>query len=206
MKKSGLSGKDAALLVILVILLIGVGYYMFFYQPLQEELADIDKQSTDMDAQIDVAMTQVGSMNAMQAELDEILAQPADKITEIATYDNAKELMNELNGILSKSLEYKLNFSDPKITYDTPADSKDAENPQSGTVRRSVSITFRCESYTTAKGIIEELVRSHWRSLVSDLTVTSVNKNLVEPDVEVKATIIFFERLVAEEPAPTEGD
>ena len=86
MKKSKLSLRETIMLLFLVVLLIGVGYYTLFYTPLQNEMASIASQSADCDTQISTAMAKVAKMNAMQEELDEILSRPADEITEIAPY------------------------------------------------------------------------------------------------------------------------
>ena len=47
MKKSKLSLRETVMLLFLVVLLIGVGYYMGFYTPLQNEMASIAVQTTD---------------------------------------------------------------------------------------------------------------------------------------------------------------
>ena len=44
MNKSKLSGREAVRLVVMVVLLIGVVYYMGFYKPLQAELSSISVQ------------------------------------------------------------------------------------------------------------------------------------------------------------------
>lgn len=179
MKKSKLSGKDGILLLFLGILLIGVIYYLTFYSPLQKELTDLSNQSVDVNSQIEIASAKVASMNSMQAEVDEILSRPADQITEIAPYDNAKVVMTELNSILSRSLEYKLTFSDPRMEGN-------------GTVRRAVSLSFTSDSYATAKDIISDLAGSHWRCLITNLSVNS-NGNVSDGAVSVTASITFFE-------------
>ena len=58
-KKSSLSFREIFMLVFLVVLVVGVAYYMGFYTPLQNELADIARQSSEVDAQIAGAASQV---------------------------------------------------------------------------------------------------------------------------------------------------
>ena len=206
MRNRALSTREILLLLFLVVLLVGVGYYLFFYQPLQAELADLANQSSDLDSQIQVAAAKAASMDSMQAELDEILSRPADQITEIAPYDNAKVVMSQLNGILSASEEYKLSFQDPVIE-------------ENGTVRRNVSMEFLCKDYNSAKAITKSLSASHWRCLINSLSIATSDDGRVflrgqeaDPDaaaeeadedvvydgimsmpVTVKATIVFFE-------------
>ena len=180
MKKSKLTARESVMLVFLLVLVIGVGYYMGFYTPLQNELASIANQSSDLDTQIAMATGKLGKMDQMQAELDEIFARPADEITEIAPYDNKEVVLNQLYGILGQANDYSLNFTDPDVQDD-------------GTVRRNISMSFRCADYASAKAIIRDLTDSQWRCLVSNLAITSENENMMEDGVTVTATITFFE-------------
>lgn len=178
-KKSSLSFREIFMLVFLVVLVVGVGYYMGFYTPLQNELADIARQSAEVDAQIAGAASRIKSMDAMQAELDEIFSRPANEITEIAPYDNKEVVLNQLNGILQQSLQYSLNFSEPSIQ-------------DNGTVRRNVVMNFSCADFASAKAIIKNLTDSQWRCLVSNLSISG-SGDVMEGAVQVNATITFFE-------------
>lgn len=180
MKKSKLSLREIIMLLVLIVLLIGVGYYMGFYTPLQEEMASIASQSTDCDMQITTAMTKVGRMNEMQEELEEIFSRPADEITEIAPYDNKEVVLNQLYGILARTTDYSLNFTDPSVQED-------------GTVRRNISMSFHCDSYEAAKEVIRDLTDSQWRCLVNNLSMSSDAGDMMTNEVTVTVTITFFE-------------
>ena len=168
MKKSKLTGREVVMVFFLVVLLIGLGYYKLFYAPLQEELTSISSQCNQVDSQITTAMSKVGKMDTMQAELDEILARPADEITEIAPYDNKEVVLSQLYGILGQVGD-------------------------DGTVRRNISMTFRCANYQAAKAIIRDLTDSQWRCLVSNLSIVADDGNLTRNSVSVSATITYFE-------------
>ena len=129
MKKSKLTGREVIMVVFLVVLLVGVCYYLLFLTPLKKDIADINIQISEAESQLSVSQAQVASMDKMQAELDEILSRPKDEITEIAPYDNAKQLMRELNGILAHGSDYSISFADPIIGDD-------------GIVRRNVNLSF----------------------------------------------------------------
>lgn len=179
MTKKKFTGREKIMLVFLVILLVGVVYYMGFYQPTQSEIAGIRQQISDADAQIAAASSKIASINAMQAELDEIFARPEDEITEIAPYDNAKAVMAQLNGILALSSEYNLSFQEPTVQ-------------ENGTVRRVISMSFSCEDYDTARSILESLSNCQWRCLVSNLSISG-SEDFTQGGVSVSATITFFE-------------
>lgn len=178
-KSSKLSVREITMVVLLVALLVGVVYYMAFYKPMQQEMANIASQSANVDYQINAVSAKIARMDIMQAELEEIFARPQEEITEIAPYDNKEVVLSQLNGILQSSLEYSLNFAEPAIQED-------------GTVRRNVTMNFRCADFASAKTIINDLTRSHWRCMVSNLSVTSAG-DVMGGEVTVNATITFFE-------------
>ncbi len=180
MKKAKLSARETVMLLFLVVLLIGVGYYMGFYTPWQEDMASISRQSADTDTQITTAMAKVVKMDEMQAELDEIFSRPASEITEIAPYDNKEVVLNQLYGILGRTQDYALNFTDPEVQDD-------------GTVRRNISMSFSCGSYNAAKRVIKDLTDSQWRCLVSNLSIAANEDDMLHNGVTVTATITFFE-------------
>lgn len=179
MKKGKLSARELIMVVFLLVLVIGVAYYVGFYTPLQEELATISRQCLEIDSQIASSTSKIAAMDAMQAELDEIFARPAEEITEIAPYDNKEVVLNQLNGILRRSEEYSLNFAEPSIQED-------------GTVRRNVVMNFSCADYASAKTIIQNLTDSQWRCLVSNLSISG-SGDVMDGPVQVNATITFFE-------------
>ena len=178
--KKKLTGRETVMVLFLVVLLIGLGYYMGFYTPLQEELSSISSQCNDVDSQITTAMGKVSQMDKMQAELDEIFARPADEITEIAPYDNKEVVLTQLYGILGRSQRYSLDFTDPSVGDD-------------GTVRRNISMNFTCDNYNAAKAIIRDLTDSQWRCLVSNLSISCEDGDMMQLGVTVTATITYFE-------------
>ena len=201
MKKSKLTTREIWMVAFLAVLLVGVTYYLGFYMPMQEEMGRIITQTGEVDTQIAEATQKASSMKKMEKELEEILSQPKDKITEIAPFDNKEVVLNNLNGILSRTLEYSLAIKDPEVTKE-------------GTVRRYISMSFSCETYDAAKAVIQDLTRSKWRCLVTNCAIaanTRLQEDQVQEDedselnqalaandlmsapVDVNMTICFFE-------------
>lgn len=196
MAKKALSPREVVMLLFLAVLLIGTVYYMAFYQPMQQDIANIQSQTAQLQNNIMMYSAQVASMDKMQMELDEILSR--DEVTEIAPFDNAKVVMSQLNSILQASDDYNLRFVDPVIEKD-------------GTVRRNVSMDFTCKDYASAKSIIRSLSASRWRCLITNVSIAAVgesNVTMLDPEtneeyhvydgimtnpVSVKATLVFFE-------------
>lgn len=203
MKRSKLTSREIWMLAFLAVLLVGIIYYLGFYMPMQQEMLRISTESAEADTMIDESLHKASDMKKMETELEVILAQPKDKITEIAPYDNKEVVLANLNGILSRTLEYSLSFEDPVVGTD-------------GTVRRNISMNFSCETYDAAKAVIQDLTRSKWRCLVTDCSLAAdeskykemlaededgdgdleyeeVKGNLMVHPVDVDMTICFFE-------------
>lgn len=174
------TSREGAMLALLLVLLLGIGYYLGFYNPLQQELAALSASSADLDTQILSAAAQVAEMDAMEAELAQILSQPPGDLTEIAPFDNKEAVLDQLHGILRQTQSYTLKFADPDVQPD-------------GTVRRNISMHFRCADYTSAKAVIHDLNSSYWRCLVTNLSLVGETGNLLEGSVSVTAIITFFE-------------
>jgi len=179
MKKMKLTPRDYLMLTVLLVLLLGVCYYMLFYTPLQEQIRSLNMQTTETESNIMLAQTQLTSMTKMQNELEDLFDGSSDAITEIAPYDNAKVIMNELNGILKQTLNYKLSFTDPVIDED-------------GIVRRTVNMSFVCADYSSAKQVITNLCNSKWRCLMKNISMNG-GEDISASEVSCNATIIFYE-------------
>ena len=194
MNRSKVTIREMVLLVLLCVLLISVIYYMGFYGPLQEEINSLALRSAEVDSQIQEALVRVRQKNTMEQELEEILARPQKEITEFAPYDNKEAVLDMLYGILGKAEDYSLSFTDPAVKED-------------GTVRREISMKFRCGSYATAKQVVRELSRCRWRCLITSCSIADQENWLEEEELEegvdyndmmhepvdVDMTVTFFE-------------
>lgn len=178
MKKAKLSARETVMLVLLVVLLIGVVYYMAFLTPLQAEIAGIQTEVEELDLQIQSYQDQLLGMNAMKTELEKL-----DKQTEVAPYDNLVEVLVALDQYLyDNSVSYTLTFLEPEIT-------------EEGTVRRIVEMEFECLDYDAARAMVDDLTGNKWRCLVGDTLITTVNENtnLRNGLVKVQLNVTFFE-------------
>ena len=166
--------KSIRILICLTVLIPGL-WYLGFYAPLQQELADIAAQTAAVDAQIAAAAEKAAAMNAMEAELSALSRRPP----EIAPYDNLEGVLDQLNTALEGAAEYSLRFSDPVMGAD-------------GSVRRSVVLQFQCGSFADAKDILSHLTQGPWLCQVGSLTLRSGSHLLAGP-LSASATVTFFE-------------
>ena len=178
MKNSKLSTKEIVLLIILAVLVVGACYYFFFLTPHSEAMTTIENQSADLDTQIEAAQLQVATLQSKQEEIEKIMADP--NATEIAPYDNEKEVMKQLNSVLrGKCIEYNISFSDPVID-------------ENGLVRRNVQLSFRTLTYGEAKNILKKLSESHWRCILTNISV-DCGAGEVETQSNVTVNLTFYE-------------
>ena len=90
MKKSKLSVREFVMLALLLLLLLGLWYYLGFYKPLQQEITDLKAQNVALDAEVSEANTNLQSMDKMKEELEE---------------DGLAEVMSDELAALEKALE-----------------------------------------------------------------------------------------------------
>ncbi len=194
MKKKALSTTEVILIVFLIVLAVGAAWYLFFFKPVQSDIASLKNQTGDMQAAVEVEAAKLAKMDARKAELDAIFAENPNP-SEIAPYDNVQNVMNQLNDILAKANQYNLSFSNP--TTD-----------KSGIVRRTVTMSLTANSYEDAKAIMLACEQNHWRCIINTMSMTGSNtsSSLVSGDVSLSAVIVFFESVnlkpaAAEQPA-----
>ncbi len=183
MKMPKLSPREIVMIVFLVILLIAVIYYMAFLTPLEADIAAIETETANLDAQIVSYQEKLAQMNRMEQELKEIKAKPEDELIELAPYDNLIEVVTLLDDFLRQHTEqYSLTHPDPKIGDD-------------GTVRRIITMQLRCDSYDDALAIVRDLTDSKWRCVVTDTELHPIGEaeDLSRTQVNLKITITFYE-------------
>lgn len=168
--------REKALLVILAVLLIGIGYFKLLLEPVNDR---ITAYQTDMAAEQDEILQNtaiLARMREMQTELEQIHA--AGNVKPLPAYDNADALLVELNTILSRSTNYSLNFGRTAVLDDSPY-----------ILRRPLSLSFTSESYAQARAILDSLHDSDNINQISDLSITFQK----DDPVSVTLTITYFE-------------
>lgn len=176
-----LTTREKFLLLVLAIMLLVSLYYLLVYQPVEEQLADLALLEAETEDAILMETVRLAQLNKMEEELEQIFAAADGNPTEIAAYDNAKQVMNELNAILTPADNYSLNF-----TVVAPEEDN--------IVRRQAALSFTCSGYQQARDMLTALHDSPYRSLISDL---NLQLSYEEEGVGVSgsAQIVYFEYL-----------
>lgn len=199
-----LTGRELTLLAILFLLVVVSAYYLWFYVPVTEEIEVLKGQIEDTRTLLEVQQARLERKRAMEKELEELFAENPDPVA-MAPYDNSRNVMFELNTILSQTDYYSLNFS----TVDT--------GQGEGVVRRNISLQFEVGGYETAEEILRQLHDNPNRCMLDNLSVTvseggssgswwqgvfgpdQPEVSLEDTNVQVAGTIRFFEYLKQEE-------
>lgn len=164
-----LSTREKALVLTLVIVLLVAAYYFLVVRNVAETQEANAVAIEDVHTQIEVQKAVAQGREKMQRELDSLgtLA----NLPEVATYDNLRNELDELNSILRFTTSYDLKFSTPEL--------------DGSTIRRAVNITFSVPSYDEALAIVGRLQGGTYRcdvtnfsldaTMTADGTVTNVN-------------------------------
>lgn len=154
-----LTGRESALLIILLLLILGSGYYLWFYVPVTEKQNSLEEQIQEARSQIQADRVRIAHMEEMEQKLEELFAAGPEPVS-MAPFDNARNVMLRLNTVLSDTEDYSLNF--------TSVD----ESAEEGIVRRKISLNFRSSGYQSARRILQRLHDIPYRCMLDDLNVT----------------------------------
>lgn len=172
------STREKALILILVVVLLVACYYFLVVRNVADTLAANDTRMQDVQEQVDRQTALAEVRDRMRGELDALGDE--DDLPEVAPYDNLRNELDELNGLLPQTTTYDLDFSQPE---------------RDGTlVRRAVSISFTVPDYRTALDVVRSLENGPYRCQVTDCSLTG--KMLADGSVESVSAVLdvtYFE-------------
>ena len=176
-----LSTREKVMLMILCLLLIGIAYYKFLLEPINDSVTEYQSM-TQMEQDMILQNTAlIQKKKNMEAELEQIFAQGTP--TPIPSYDNSGVLMVELHSILSSTIDYTLSFGDTSTLS------------CGYLLRRPIQMEFTTADYWQARQIINRLHGSDNISQISDLTISRVTLRNTENEgaISVKLVVTYFE-------------
>lgn len=171
-----LSTREKFLLCVLLVVALVSAYLALFYQPTTTKMAELDEQIGQTEEQLLESQIKVSQLEKMRAELAEMRASGKNLIS-LARYDNLQSVIVELNGILSPTSDYSLNFG----TVDT----------SEPIVRRNIALNFSANSYGQAKAVLRDLHNCRYRCLLSNISLRDGGGK--GGKVQVSVTMTFFE-------------
>lgn len=176
--------KEKVILLILVLFLIGFGYYQFIDKPVRENLAKAEAETINLETDIAAVNARIATLQRMQEEIDSITASGQNSY--MASYNNSKAELKLLNDVLSSALQYSISFANVTRSGDQ--------------IRRDFSLQFTAPDYDTMRSIIHNLTGVEYRCLVGNMSC-SIGKvqyrNVTEYGVlSVNMTATFYETMV----------
>ncbi len=183
-----ITGKEKALLVILVLIILGFAYYRFVDQPVRKNLAKAEAEYSALQTELTDVRIKIKELQRMQDEIDLITAGGKDSY--MPSYNNTKEELAMLNDILNESVtKYSVAFT--KVTR-----YKDQ-------IRRDFKLDFTAPDYDSMKMVIDKLTGVDYRCMIGDCTCKVVDLKIKNPQpdepttaLSVSATATFFETMV----------
>lgn len=177
--------REKVMLVILSLMIIGICYYKFLLEPINDQIEQYNQTAAGEQDIITQNMALIQKKKEMEQELEAIFAENPDP-DPIPNYDNSGVLMVEIHSILDGTVDYTLSFSDTSLL--------------SGgyLLRRPLELEFSVTTYSQARAIINRLYDSKNINQISDLSITRVNRETKQTDedidtLRVKMVITYFE-------------
>lgn len=180
--------REKVLLLVFVIILMAAGYYWVIEQPVSERISAAASAEAGYQDEMMTETVKAKQIKDMKAVLDAGLDGQSKPVSAIPDYDNLENVMVQLDAILTPALDYSLTFSDVQ--------------PDGKLISRPISMTFKCDGYTAAKNIVDNLYHSIYRCTLDNITMTASAKDrdgapdLNKDQVSVSLTVTFYERNV----------
>lgn len=176
--------REKILLLFLAVMLLGVGYFKLFYEPMQEQITASEQRMTQAQDQFAVETVRLQRMRKMQEEIEQFKQSGATAYSEIPPYDNVQNVMIQLNTILSQATDYSVSFQSVQ------------KQDGSKLVTRPIDLTFTASDYATVRTIMNELYHCRFRCAIEQVSVSAKENLSVNNDINVSLSITFYEKQV----------
>ena len=176
MKK--MSVREKVLAVILGILVLFCVYYFVFLIPVTDKIDACINESTTIEDQLILYDAMAEKKKMMETELEAIFRGEKGKVKELPAYDNSQNVMHQLSYILADADQYDINFA--------------SVEEEDSMVRRSITISYNCPTYESAKYILTQIANSDYRCVFKDLYINS-NEYRETISYNVVVDVVFFE-------------
>ena len=150
--------REKVLLAVLAFIGVLVAWYQLVFIPFQNQISALDAEIATVQDEIVVSQSRAKALESMRAMVEEYKDKGIDPLL-MPKYDNTKNLMAYLNGVLASSKGYSMTFDNPEISEDD------------GAVHRVGTITFDADSYESARSIAQAIARGPYPCQVEALGI-----------------------------------
>lgn len=149
------STRETVLLLILAFLLIVACYYFLVVKNVADTMAANNQKLDQIDTSIAVQEALAIDRARMEAELAAL--GDNESLPEVATYDNIRNELDELNALMEGATSYNLSFGQPTLEGEL--------------VRREVTVSFSVPDYASALNVVRALENGTYRCQISNFTL-----------------------------------
>ena len=192
MKLSKMSAQTKLIIVAVLVLAIGLGYFFLVYKGYNDKEEELKKEIQTMQGQIDAENNKVASINKRKTAIEEgkalgSIVWPADNSNAEAAFLSSVIKRNSTTG------SYSIGGGQQGDTY----------------VRRNVTISYVSPSYAQSRAVIDEIASSGFRNIITNVSLTSGGKegfNDENSDVSCSFTVTFIESVKDTTPVETDEE
>ena len=167
---------EKILIAVLALILLALVYYQFVDTNVRQAITNAQSEAGMLETELAAAQARLAAAQKVKSSMDELEA--SGNMSWMGSYNNSKEEVAFLNGILGATMKYSISFAEVTRNGDQ--------------IRRSFTLEYQTPDYLSAQDIIVKLRESRNRCLVDDVKCT-VNK---DGYVTVKQTATFYETMV----------
>lgn len=180
--------KEKIILLVLVLFLIGFGYYQFIDKPIRSSLEKAAAETASLQQELNEVNAKIANLERMKHELEDLTAE--NRSSYMASYNNSKAELKLLNDILSDATQYSIAFASVTRNGDQ--------------IRRDFSLQFTAPDYDSMRDIIKKLTGVEFRCLIGNMNC-SITKTRYRDVTEygalvVNVTATFYETMVGGTP------
>lgn len=175
--------REKVLMVFLLLILMGLGYYYFVHIPVRDELERCATEQANLEIELNLVERKLNTLREMSEELEAIEA--SGDMSVMPSYNASKNEIKLLNDVLSQTEQYSITFSNV---------SRDGDQ-----IRRSFSVQFTAVDYPTMAKILSGIAKSPYRCMVADIQCSRNSRwYTIDDDAPyiVSATATFYETMV----------
>ena len=180
------SRREKALLFLLAMIIVIAAYYFMVHLPCTEAINEAKSQQEQISAENEALQAKAAKKDKMQAELDELMKDPA--LQEVPKYDNLGAVTGYLDSVMIGTISYDIKCGDVK--YDDKA----------GVYRRPVTVKCNLSGYREAEKVIENIKSCPFLSQISNVTVAPYTRkgyqkltNIEDGEVNLTFSMNFYE-------------
>ena len=166
---------EKLILLVLIVFLLGLGYYEFVDKPVREAIASSELDLQLYDSQITTLQARLAQLTKVQNNLNALRASGE---TYMASYNNSKEEVAFLNDVLAETLQYTISFSNIQRNGNL--------------IRRQFTLQYRIKGYSEAEEITQRILEGPYRCIVGNISCTVSDNDVVV----VTENATFYETMV----------